>query len=277
MRFHKLAILILFSIFQLFVNGQPFDATPKSGCNDLIVNFTYTGPATTSYEWDFGDGSPHATGNGIPSHTYTQAGSFDVILITDNSTDTAFNFINIDPTPQVYFDTTTIIYASFTVMCRDTSVYENLDYFVWDFGDLTPPDTNESAIFTHKYESEATYRIWHHVIDLSGCKDSLSKDITISHKFEIQNAFSPNGDDINDNFIVLANGMDIFPETIIYNRWGGIVFKIENVSQIRWDGRTFDGSLVSPGAYFYIITPPANSNYEYLDASLKGTIQVVYK
>ena len=57
-------------------------------CTELSCAFTdqsTTGaPSISSYDWDFGDGSTHATTKN-PSHTYASAGSYDVTLtITDS-------------------------------------------------------------------------------------------------------------------------------------------------------------------------------------------------
>ena len=124
---------------------------------------------------------------------------------------------------------------------------------------------------------EGNYSIKLIATDIKGCKDSVSIIVPITHQFFIPNVFTPNGDELNDRFVVLANGFDIFPETYIYNRWGTLVYRIENVNQIIWDGRTFDGSLVSPGTYFYIITTPVNTQNEYPGSKIKGTIHVIYE
>ncbi len=57
-------------------------ASVASGTAPLAVAFTGTatgGIGTYSYDWDFGDGSPHSTAQN-PSHTYNIGGSFTVTL-----------------------------------------------------------------------------------------------------------------------------------------------------------------------------------------------------
>jgi hypothetical protein len=39
---------------------------------------------------------------------------------------------------------------------------------------------------------------------------------------------------------------------LIYNRWGNVIFVSENNTIHEWDGKD-NGSLVSPGVYFYSI------------------------
>jgi len=281
MSFHKLRVLILISIFPLLVNGQ-FTADVTKGCNPLTVNFTAVLVAgATDWEWDFDDGSPHVTGNSFPSHTYTQAGSYDVVLISLNASndtirnDTLENFITVYAVPDVSFDTIIPFYSSFAVILINQSTIHNVSgIYIWDYDDATPLDTVFESM--HKYTQEGNYTIKLRAIDREGCTDSTDITVAVTHQFFIPNVFTPNEDDINDRFMVLANGFDVFPDAIIYNRWGTIVYKIENVSQLVWDGRTFDGTLVSPGTYFYVISKPVNSDYDYLDSKLKGTIQVIY-
>ncbi len=72
-------------------NQNPFaDADgPYLGRKNFQVNFTGSGSfdpdgMIVSYEWDFGDGSPHGFGENV-NHTYASGGTFDVILnVTDD-------------------------------------------------------------------------------------------------------------------------------------------------------------------------------------------------
>ena len=63
--------------------------------------------------------------------------------------------------------------------------------------------------------------------------------------------FTPNNDGAND--VLYFNFCDNVRNTIIYNRWGNIVFKTESTLNHWWDGSTTDGEQCSEGTYFYII------------------------
>jgi glucose/arabinose dehydrogenase len=61
-------------------------ASPSSGYTPLKVNFSSTGTTdpdgdAVSYDWDFGDGSPHGTGP-YPSHTYGGADGIYTVKLT---------------------------------------------------------------------------------------------------------------------------------------------------------------------------------------------------
>lgn len=70
---------------QLPVPQASFTATPTSGMAPLTVNFQGSGTnSPTSFDWDFGDGSPHGSGVN-PTHTYAMPGSYTVTLTASNS------------------------------------------------------------------------------------------------------------------------------------------------------------------------------------------------
>lgn len=82
---------------------------------------------------------------------------------------------------------------------------------------------------------------------------------------EAPSIITPNGDGINDTFIVpcLLNEME-FPESQvqIFNRWGDEVFRSRKPYQNNWDG-TYNGEELPADTYFYIVTfgdgrPPMN-------------------
>ena len=74
-------------------------------------------------------------------------------------------------------------------------------------------------------------------------------ETTISTDFEIYSAFSPNGDKVNDVFVI--KGIEAFPNhnLIIYNRWGN---QILNTTDYKNDWRgLWEGRDLPDGTYFY--------------------------
>lgn len=64
----------------------------------------------------------------------------------------------------------------------------------------------------------------------------------------IPNAFTPNGDGMNDAFGVKGEGIRNF-HLYIYNRWGEVIFETTNPKQ-QWDG-SYAGNPVEQGVYVY--------------------------
>ncbi|TVR82291.1 MAG: hypothetical protein EA412_01680 [Chitinophagaceae bacterium] len=89
--------------------------------------------------------------------------------------------------------------------------------------------------------------------DENGCTatDTFALEVVIQGSVYIPNAFSPNGDGVNDVFEVY--GVGITDLTLrIFNRWGDMIFKSEDVNAA-WDG-TYNGRDMTPGVYIYMAT-----------------------
>lgn len=72
-------------------------------------------------------------------------------------------------------------------------------------------------------------------------------------QFFIPDAFTPNGDGLNEVFKGWMPGANSF-SLKIYNRWGQIIFaKQDNGNSIEWDGK-INGRTIPQGSYFYKIT-----------------------
>lgn len=92
---------------------------------------------------------------------------------------------------------------------------------------------------------------------------SLPISITVSESMlELPNAFSPNGDGINDRYTVRHQSLVSF-EAHIFNRWGQELYSwsIGNIDD-GWDG-TYKGKTVSNGVYFIVVVAEGADGIEY--------------
>jgi large repetitive protein len=71
-------------------------------------------------------------------------------------------------------------------------------------------------------------------------------------EFFIPNAFTPNGNSINDVFGPATTFNTKNYEFVIFDRWGNKVFETKNVLQ-KWNG-TYKGKPMPMGSYFWNIT-----------------------
>lgn len=78
-----------------------FSATPTNGGAPLAVSITNTSSNASSYSWDFGNGQ--STQPTPPTVTYTNSGTFQIVLIASNGTcqDTASITITVVDLPEV--------------------------------------------------------------------------------------------------------------------------------------------------------------------------------
>ena len=118
-----------------------------------------------------------------------------------------------------------------------------------------------------------TYRV--EVTDLNGCKITSSAIIDlqvvlsddVSCPISVPNSFSPNGDGINDNFVIKCLYNYANPIIEIYNRWGNLVYTKDHYGDVDywgsendawWNGRSENkltiGNMDLPtGTYYYIL------------------------
>ncbi|MCT4581376.1 MAG: gliding motility-associated C-terminal domain-containing protein [Flavobacteriales bacterium] len=88
----------------------------------------------------------------------------------------------------------------------------------------------------------------------------------------IPEAFTPNGDAINETFQIL--GLQHYKQhnIAIYNRWGSLIFYTEDYDGL-WEGTNQDGQLLPAGLYFYVINLTLNNETE---ETQKGTVFIQY-
>jgi gliding motility-associated-like protein len=91
--------------------------------------------------------------------------------------------------------------------------------------------------------------------DFEGCESTDTIHLikcTPPSKNSFSKAFTPNGDGENDEWDLPE--LVYFPKAIIdvYDRWGRLVYHIENGYQKKWDGRS-NGVEVPMDNYFYVI------------------------
>lgn len=97
--------------------------------------------------------------------------------------------------------------------------------------------------------------------------------ITEEIVIDVPGGFSPNGDGINDLFVI--SGLEKYPENelYIYNRWGELVYSANPYTN-NWDGtsnnpnRTLFGKEVVDGTYFYVLKLNAT------DEPLRGSLEL---
>jgi len=105
---------------------------------------------------------------------------------------------------------------------------------------------NDSICYTDEYWADA---------------DPLRVTISES-KLEMPNAFSPNGDEINDLYQAKEGYQSLVEfHAVIYNRWGQKLYEWDDPAG-GWDG-TFHGTPVKQGVYFVHVTAKGADGRKY--------------
>jgi gliding motility-associated-like protein len=228
------------------------------GCEPFAVVFNVTDTTNgATVAWDFGDGIS-AQGLAQIGHTYPDPGGYDVsVLVTwpngcqDDTSIT--DMVVVAQLPDADFSWTP---NPGSVLTPTLSFTENAGpyatQYVWDFAGLGSATTPEAS-FTFPDLVGSTYPVELWVTNYLGCADSATKLVEIQDEFLIYvpDAFTPDGDGINDEFRVMGNDIDTEGfELLVFNRWGELIFTSTDPSK-GWRGSLGDGDgeRVQDGVY----------------------------
>ena len=137
-----------------------------------------------------------------------------------------------------------LIYSHDTLVCRNSKLtlfVKNADHVFWSFGsDLESVD----LIVEENTRVEAT-------VHTKDGKDTLIRvNITVCDcELFIPTAFTPNGDGLNDEWIVYAPAGITDFECMVYDKAGTLLFHTRSIHQ-GWNGMN-NGKYLPAGGYFY--------------------------
>lgn len=99
---------------------------------------------------------------------------------------------------------------------------------------------------------EETTTFYVTVTDENGCSATDSILVEVTPGIEFPDGITPNGDGINDTWII--DNIDLFDDAMVevYNRWGQMLFQSEPGYPVPWDGK-FKGEDLPVGTYYYVI------------------------
>lgn len=127
--------------------------------------------------------------------------------------------------------------------------------------------SSDSSVFVNLHSG--IYSVF--VTDANGCSTRISNVVIAESDVDclhIPNVFTPNGDGVNDEWII--GDIEFFPDAriFVYNRWGQVMYQGRGNSE-RWDG-SYRGHFVPAGVYTYVIS------LESVEEKYEGTVTVLY-
>jgi gliding motility-associated-like protein len=120
----------------------------------------------------------------------------------------------------------------------------------------TPPysvkwSTNDTVSFLSNV-TLGKYLVW--VTDVNRCPANAMIDLTLDYPpFQIPNAFTPNGDGINEKWEIAS--LKDFPDCLvkIFDRSGKLIWWSEAGYPEPWDGIDKSGNVLPVGSYYYLV------------------------
>jgi gliding motility-associated-like protein len=153
--------------------------------------------------------------------------------------------------------------VSFGVNFVNTTSPDNGNSYLWTLGGL---GTTTSTHAFQQFDEPGIYHILLYVENSIGCSDTFGMDIIAYPNPElvfIPNAFTPNGDGLNDYFEVFAAGVQEY-RILIFDRWGKLIYQSDNPAN-PWDGK-YNGNKVPMDIYVYRVI------YKVKELSSEGVI-----
>lgn len=126
--------------------------------------------------------------------------------------------------------------------------------FVWTFGNGTTSYDNPVTVnFLGAQEWSGTLTIF----SPEGCSESKTQEFTALGDLFVPNCFTPDNDGVNDFFFVVGHDLRFF-ELTIFNRYGEVVFKTNDINE-PWNGSYQGGDHYVPnGVYNYHVVAIGN-------------------
>ena len=235
------------------------------------------GPQT--YTWTFDRGAPATSTLVNPTVCYNSPGQFSVKLVVSNpypigvgsaGIKTAFQYIRVVDVPNVTIvppgqrgSDTIIRFGQPTVLTGTNALFYNWspNYNITSIKSRTVtvnPFQTTQYILTGYNSRNCFSSDTINVIVIPDCGDMF-----------VPNAFSPNGDGINDELKVRGACLETLT-FLIFNRWGEKVFETSDINK-GWDG-TFNGDKMNTGVFVYRLE---GKTYEGKGFSAKGNITLI--
>jgi len=148
--------------------------------------------------------------------------------------------LDLDAFPQENPDRSDIFEGE-TVVLTANEDYENVQ---WSGPELNSQNGNEVTADPEGVDVTVTYTA---TAEIDGCIFTDMIDVYIAPAIMVSNAFSPNGDGINDTWEIL--NIDEWPnaQIFLYSRWGNKVFQTTNYNN------DWGGDELPAATYYYVI------------------------
>ncbi|HEX5551851.1 MAG TPA: PKD domain-containing protein [Chitinophagaceae bacterium] len=216
----------------------PFPISQASVTNGLTGSGTFSGSGITPA--GLFDPAMAAAGSHVLTYTYRTL---------NGCVDSVSRSVEVYPTPEAHAGADTVVLEGGSVTLSPVLPTAVQASYLWSpsTGLSNPTILNPVA----SPADDMTYTL--KVSSGKGCSSSDAVFVKVLKKPLIPNAFSPNGDGINDLWRIKY--LETYPGVTveIYNRYGQILFRSAGYAR-PWDGK-YKGQNVPTGTYYYIIDP----------------------
>ena len=233
------------------------EITPSNTTQCISYEFTFTPSVSKQnaiYEWHLGDGTI-INANSV-HYTYEVPGNYSVELVLR------------DLKSKEILKTSQPVEVTVLEEPRTSFTYENSKTIEpYTYFENTTPNTNSlyweienvkssnSENFDYSFKHKGRFTVNLTATNQLGCSTKTSQIIEVQQDYNLlaPTAFSPNGDNLNDEFMPKALPLMELPFTLtIYDRQGKLVYQTTDSSQ-PWDGKYTQEGIPAPvGVYVWV-------------------------
>lgn len=205
--------------------------------------------------------------------TELSAGDY-LVEVTDDNGCTTSSTLTITEPDEIFITGSAdvaITYGLSTTLTAETNTLD-LTGVTWapDGGVLGCED---DPCFIYTVTPVVTTEYYVSITDENGCFaiDTILVTVIYSNEVLVPNAFTPNGDNVNDLFQGIAYNLNSY-HMVIYNRWGQLVYETNTADYYAgWDGK-YQGEEQEMGTYVYFVEALFNTGVSY---SGQGSFQLI--
>lgn len=223
------------------------------GCKKDVIQFLHDGKnGVNQWNWQMDYNGISNLQN--PVTNFDPYGQKNIILTVTNGfcSDTASQIVDLGNQLKAVFETTNILCPEDTAVFQNHSI-GNIVSYRWDFKDGTISTEKDPGPKKYPLTSEHIYPVSLVVTSDIGCHDTAVNSIRVlfSCYIAVPNAFTPNGDGLNDYLYPLNAYKADNLLFRVYNRAGQLVFESKDWTE-KWDG-TFKNEPQDAGVFVWTL------------------------
>lgn len=211
-------------------------------CQDSKFTFDAETSYLTTVTYLWSDSSTSSTlSTGSPGYVWVK------ITGTDGCADYDSSLLSVNPLPLINLGKDTSLCGTSTLLV-DAG---NFAYYNWSTGD------NSSSV-TVDGDRQEDEPLWVEVTDEKGCMGTDTMILEVCDVYllfsNIPNTITP-GDKNGQNDTWVIPNIELFPDAVleIYDRWGRLIFRTNDVANNPWNGETMSGKELPMDAYYYVL------------------------
>jgi gliding motility-associated-like protein len=235
--------------------GFTFEISADAGTNFGICQedqpIVLNGTAVNAMEVQWLNPQGFVISNQSSVETLSVPGTFTYYFVVSNGLCTAIDSVTvtIHPQPNVSAGVDETIFEGDEAIIGGFPTSSTGVFYHWTPGGSLNDSTIANPIATPIVTTQYTVT----VTDANGCMGQDSVLITVIPEIKFPSGFTPNGDGINDSWII--DYIDLYPNNVveIYSRWGDRLYRAVGYDNNNpWDG-FYNGKELPVGTYYYIV------------------------